>query len=108
MPDEGIYRVTSRLGLFIWPSLQMRRRFAVHFSCAIALTTALVAHPNPLQAMADEDKTTEGGTLSTEVERVPGRSDKAGTPIEDTEFSLPAVIQNKCGGCHNESTQRVN
>ena len=79
MPDEGIYRVTSRLGLFIWPSLQMRRRFAVHFSWAIALTTALVAHPNPLQAMADEDKTTEGGTL-TEVERVPQRSVKLGQP----------------------------
>lgn len=108
MPDEGIYRVTSRLGLFIWPSLQMRRRFAVHFSWTIALTTALVAHPNPLQAMADEDKTTEVGTLSTEVERVPRRSVETGTTIEieDAAFSIPTAIQNKCGGCHNESTQK--
>ena len=61
----------------------MRRRFTVHFSWAIALTTALVAPPNPLQAMADEDKTTEGGTLSTEVETRPTEEcQKLGLPLK--------------------------
>ena len=84
----------------------MRRRFAVHFSWAIFdhRTGALRIRSKRWPTKTRQLKV---GRFRPEVERVHGGVSKLGQPfIEDAEFSLPAVIQNKCGGCHNESTQK--